>query len=162
LAGRRHIVVEPNRPVRLTFAGFERYEDLAGRLEHEANSLCLEMHFNYRHNKDFAEVYREAYSLLTAAQYLHGKAHQGDHETIRNRITDVDRLFHHLQEDMRGWTRSATRQIGAGSLPYKLASVEAVLHHLCYDVGVEPHDHAEAAPAPDHAGELVPPPPSFP
>jgi hypothetical protein len=65
----RGVVVEPQRPVELTFGGFSRHEDLAGRLALEANALCLDMHYNYRHNRNFAEVYREAYGVLLAAKY---------------------------------------------------------------------------------------------
>lgn len=153
-------VVEVQRPVELSFNGFSRSEDLAGRMAVVANALCLDMHYNYRHNRNFAEVYGEAYGVLQAAKYIHGKEHQGDRDTIRNRMVEVDRLFHHVQDEMRGWTRAANRQIGPDTLPEKLAGMEAVLHHLCYDVGVKPHEQpAEDAPPPGNSEEVAPPPP---
>lgn len=152
--------VEVQRPVELAFGGYSRYEDLAGRLAFEANALCLELHYNYKHNKNFGEVYREVYDVLQAARYLHAKEHKGDRALIHRRMVEVDKLFHHVQDEMRGWTRAATRQIGVNTLPEKLEGVEAVLHHLCFDVGVKPHEQpAAAAPAPGDPNEVAPPPP---
>ena len=154
------VTVQVQRPVELAFGGFSRYEDLGGRLALEANALCLDMHYNYRHNRNFAEVYREAYNVLQAANYLHGKEHQGDREAITKRMVEVDALFHHVQEEIRGWSRATTKQIGVNALPEKVEGVEAVLHHLCHDVGVKPHDQpAEVAPAPSDLNEALPPPP---
>lgn len=151
--------VEVQRPVELAFGGYSRYEDLAGRLAFEANAMCLDMHYNYKHNKNFAEVYREAYDVLQAANYLVGKEHKGDRTVINQRMVAVDKLFHHVQDEMRGWTRAATKQVGVNTLPEKIEAVEAVLHHLCYDVGVKPHEQpAEAAP-PGGIDEVAPPPP---
>jgi hypothetical protein len=45
-------------------------------------------------------------------------------------------------------------------LPEKIAGVEAVMHHLCFDVGVKPHEQpAEEAPPPGNLKEEAPPPP---
>lgn len=152
--------VEVQKPIELTFGDYSRYEDLAGRLAFEANALCLDLHYNYKHNKDFAEVYGEAYAILQAAKYIHGKEHKGDRPTLNKRMVEVDKLFHHVQDEMRGWTRVAAKQVGEDALPEKIASVEAVLHHLCYDVGVKPHEPAAAkAPPPADLNEVAPPPP---
>lgn len=152
-------VVEIQKPVELTFAGFSKYQDLAGRLSFEANAMCLDMHYNYKHNKNFAEVYGEAYGVLQAAKYLLGQEHRGDKEIIRKRLAEVDKLFHHVQDEMRDWTRIPAKQVGPDTLPEKIAAVEAVMHHLCYDVGVKPHEQpAEAAPAPVDLKEEAPAP----
>lgn len=152
--------IEVRAPVELTFGGYKRYEDLAGRLTFEANNLCLEMHYNYRGNKNFAEVYREAYDILQAAKYLHAKEHNGDRDLINKRMVEVDKLFHHVQDEMRDWTRSATRQVGVNALPEKIEGIEAVIHHLSFDVGVRPHEQpAAAAPPPVMPDEVAPPPP---
>lgn len=147
------------KPVALTFGGYARCEDLAGRLATDANRLCLDMHYNYQHNPGFAATYREAFDLLQAAKYVHAKEHQGDREAIRQQVTNMDRLFHHVQEEMARWTRHHHRQVASGGVIEKSSSVEALLHHLCYDVGVEPHhDGEEAAPAPGVGEESAPPP----
>ncbi len=152
-------IVEAQKPVELTFGGFSRFEDLAGRLSFEANAMCLDLHYNYKHNKNFAPVYAQAYGVLQAAKYLRGKDHGGDRETIRKRMVEVDRLFHMAQEEMRGWTRAATKQIVTDALPEKIAGVEAVLHHLSYDVGIQPHESpVEEAPPPADPAEPAPPP----
>lgn len=162
-SGGHPVAVEAQRPVELAFGGFNRYEDLAGRLMLEANALCLDLHYNCRHNRNFAEVYREAYDVLQAAKYIHSKEHQGDREAISRRMVEIDRLFHHVQQETRGWTGSEIRQVNASALPQKIAGVEAVMHHLCYDIGVKPHDASiESAPAPAAAvEEIAPPPPSI-
>lgn len=151
--------VEVQKPVEVAFGGYSRYEDLAGRLAFEANALCLDLHYNYKHNKNFAEVYGEAYGILQAARYVRGKEHKGDHDLLHKRMVEVDKLFHHVQDEMRGWTRVAAKQVGGDGLPEKVAGLEAVLHHLCYDVGVKPHEQAvEAAPPPGGINEDAPPP----
>lgn len=154
-------VIEPQRPVELAFGGFSKYQDLAGRLAFEANAMCLDMHYNYKHNKNFAEVYGEAYGVLQAAKYLLGQEHQGDRQIIGRRMAEADKLFHHVQDEMRAWTRQPAKQVGGDGLPEKIAAVEAVMHHLCFDAGVKPHQQAvEAAPAPvDLNRETAPPPP---
>lgn len=159
VGGSAPVAIAVQRPVELAFGGYSRYEDLAGRLSIEANALCLDLHYNYRHNRNFAEVYRESYDVLQAAKYVHGKEHQGDRDAITRRMVEIDKLFHHVQDETRGWTRAGTRQISSGELPAKTAAVEAVLHHLCYDVGVRPHEVTpEEAPPPDVSNEEAPPP----
>lgn len=144
------IVVRPNPTTALPtlvegerfevpFGGYRRYEDLAKRLAFETNNLCLELHYNYRYNTHFDEAYRDAYSIMQAGNYLQGKAHGGDRNIIRIRTIEIDKSFHQFQEQTRRWARVESKQIGAGELSRKTADVETVLHHLCYDIGVTPH-----------------------
>lgn len=151
--------IEVQKPVELTFGGYSRYEDLAGRLTFEANALCLDMHYNYKHNKNFAEVYREAYDVLLAAKYIQGKEHNGDRATLNKKMVEVDKLFHHVQDEMRTWTRVEAKQVGTNALPEKIEGVEAVLHHLCFDVGVKPHEAPAGAAGTVDPTEVAPPPP---
>jgi hypothetical protein len=73
-------------------------------------------------------------------------------------LNELDGLFHHVQEDAAHWRRRHFRQIGQGTVQDKLQVVEATLHHLMNDVGVEGiHGELEAAPPPD-ADEVAPPP----
>ena len=147
------------KPVELTFGGFARYEDLAGRLVVDVNALCLDMHHNYQGNKTFADVYAEAYGILQAAKYLQGKEHKGNHDEIGKRVTEVHRLFHHVLDETRGWTRTAKKQVGTDALEEKLAGVEAVLHHLAYDTGIKQKERAEGAALPVvDVGEQAPAP----
>lgn len=146
------------QPVQLQFGGFARCEDLAGRLETEANRLCLDMFYNYQHNPGFAATYKEAYSLLESSKYVHAKQHQGDREAIRHHVTQMDGLLHHVQDELRQWSRNHARQVGSGGIIEKSSAVEAILHHLCYDVGIEPHGDDEPAPAPGVGEEQAPAP----
>ena len=157
------------QPVQMQFGGYARFEDLSGRLETEVNRLCLDMHYNYQHNPGFAEAYREAYSLLDSAKFVHAKEHQGDRDAIRHHVVQMDQLMHHVLEEIGQWSREHRRQIASGGVIEKSSAVEAVLHHLCYDVGIEPHGADEPAPAPGGGEEQAPapggvidsPPPSF-
>jgi hypothetical protein len=146
------------KPVQLQFGGYARFEDLSGRLETEINRLCLDMHYNYQHNPGFAESYKEAYSLLASAKYVHAKEHQGDRDAIRHHVTQMDQAMHHVLEEIRPWSRNHARQVASGGVIEKSSAVEAILHHLCYDVGVEPHGADEPAPAPGVGEEQAPAP----
>lgn len=150
--------VQVAQPIQLQFGGFARCEDLAGRLETEANRLCLDMFYNYQHNPGFQEVYKEAYSLLESAKYVHAKQHQGDREAIRHHVTQMDGLLHHVQGELQQWSRHHVRQVAVGGIIEKSSAVEAILHHLCYDVGIEPHGDDEPAPAPAFGEEQAPAP----
>jgi hypothetical protein len=150
--------VQVSQPVQLQFGGFARCEDLAGRLETEANRLCLDMFYNYQHNPGFAETYKEAYSLLESSKYVHAKQHQGDRDAIRHHVTQMDGLLHHVQGELQQWSRNHARQVGSGGIIEKSSAVEAILHHLCYDVGIEPHGDDEPAPAPGLGEEQAPAP----
>lgn len=146
-------------PVELTFGGFTRYQDLAGRLVIDVNALCLDMHHNYQGNKKFAEAYAEAYGVLQAAKNLQGKEHNGDRTAIAKSVTEVHRLFHHVMDETRGWARTAKKQVGTDAIEEKLAGVEAVLHHLAYDAGIKQEEPAAGASLPVvDAGEQAPPP----
>ncbi|MBI2806687.1 MAG: hypothetical protein HYX68_17045 [Planctomycetes bacterium] len=136
------------KPVELTFGGFARYQDLAGRLVTDANALCLDMHHNYQGNKNFAEAYGEAYGVLQAAKYLQGNEHKGHKETIGKRVAEMHGLMHHVMDETRGWTRTAKRQVGAGTLEENMAGVEAVMHHLAYDAGIKQNEPAPGAALP--------------
>ena len=150
--------VQAAQPVQMEFGGFARCEDLAGRLETEANRLCLDMFYNYQHNPGFQETYKEAYSLLESAKFIHAKQHQGDRDAIRHHVTQMDGLLHHVQGELQPWSRNHSRQVGFGGIIEKSSAVEAILHHLCYDVGIEPHGDDEPAPAPGLGEEQAPAP----
>jgi hypothetical protein len=157
------------QPVQLQFGGYARYEDLSGRLETEVNRLCLDMFYNYRHNPGFDQTYREAFALLEACRFVHSREHQGDRNAVRDQVVQMDQLMHHVQGVVLQWSRLHVRQVASGGVIEKCSAVEAILHHLCYDVGIEPHGDDEPAPAPEAVEEQAPvpgaiietPPPSF-
>lgn len=148
------------RPAIVPFGGFTQYSDLSGRLETLVNEILLDMHHNYSHNPGFTETYREGYELLGVAKFIHAAEHNNDREAMRSKLLGTDRLFHHIQDDVRGWTRIHHRQIGTLGLISKIEIVESTLHHLMNDVGVS---ESGQAPPPNSAGgggvEQAPPPP---
>lgn len=154
------IAAAPPQPVAVEFGSFSHVDDLAGRLEDIANQFCLDLHYNYQHNPGFAETYAEAFQILQAAQWAHAAEHQQDREGLARTLGPMDDLFHHVQEDVRGWQRIHRRQIGQLGIVDKMVQMESLIHHLCHDVGVRPsHDEShEQAPPPGGRLEQAPPP----
>jgi hypothetical protein len=148
-------------PQEITFGGYGHVDDLAQRLEFLMNDLCLDLYYNYSHNPGFRETYSEAYSLLETAKYIHAAEHAKDRDAISRKLGGADALFHHVEDDVRGWSRVHHRQIGTLGILSKIEMAESVLHHLMEDVGVQP-EIPEHAPAPGIGGpELAPPPSAF-
>ncbi len=149
------------QPVQVEFGGFSHVDDLASRLERLTNEFCLDLHYNYSHNAGYAETYTEAYQILQAAKFIHAAEHQQDRQAIVNTLGGLDLLFHHVQDDVRGWTRHQHRQIGQLEIMSKIDLIESTLHHLMNDVGVHPTPGPdEQAPPPGAGGnEQAPPPP---
>lgn len=131
---RRHAVASPL----VTYGGFSHIDDLAVELEQRARDILWEMHFHYRHNRDFDITYAEAYSMLTQAKYIHAAEHRGDRAAIARIAGELDELFHHVEDDVRTWRPSRRHFIGhGGTLPQKLEAMELSLHHLMQDVGLD-------------------------
>lgn len=130
-------VVTSRPSYRGTYGGYEHIDDLAVQLEDRANDMCLEMHDYYQHNPGYKTVYREAYQILQKAKYIHGLEHARDRDRIRQAVVELDTLFHHVQDDVRNWTRHSHYYSSGGGLPTKMAAVEDTLHHLMNDVGVK-------------------------
>jgi hypothetical protein len=153
------------RPVRLESGAYAHYHQLSQRLEVLANQVCLELHHNYRHNRNYDEVYRDAYQLFEAAKFVHERADSDDREAIRRSAESIDQLFHRVQHDVEIWSRVEHRQIGHNRLPAKISEMQSLIHHLMFDLGVEPsHDRDHVAPAPGPAtgptlADELPPPP---
>lgn len=148
-------------PQEITFGGSGHVEDLAQRLEFLMNDLCLDLYYKYSHNPGFQETYSEAYSLLETAKYIHAAEHAKDRDAISRKLGGADALFHHVEGDVRGWSRIHHRQIGALGILSKMEMAESVLHHLMQDVGVQT-EVPEQAPAPGIGGPgLALPPPSI-
>jgi hypothetical protein len=143
-AYRRVVVHEPTRVVSrpvvtepvITFGGFSHVDDLAVRLEQLAREVCWEMHLNYAHNPDYLVTYAEAYEMLRQAKYIHQEEHHGHRGEIARVVGELDRLFHHVEDDIRTWQPSHDQFVGHGSLFDKMERMEDTLHHLMQDAGV--------------------------
>ncbi|MEP3479719.1 MAG: hypothetical protein ABJZ55_10765 [Fuerstiella sp.] len=172
--GTSHVV---QKPVPVQFGSFSHVDDLASRLEELTNQFLLDLHYNYSHNHGFRETYTEGYQLMQVAKFIHDAEHANDRAAIRSKLNGMDALFHHLQEDVRGWSRIHHRQIGQLGILSKMDMIESALHHLMNDVGVQqapPPGSAVGGQAPPPAGAngplttapppstIGPPPPSFP
>jgi hypothetical protein len=146
----------------VAFGSFSHVDDLATRLEELTNEFCLDLHYNYSHNPGFRETYAESYELLQVARYIHDAEHANDRDAIRARLGGMDELFHHVQDDVRGWSRRHHRQIGQLGILSKMDMIESTLHHLMNDVGVHLGGGVEQAPPPAGGVEQAPPPVSLP
>lgn len=128
----------PRSPVAFQYGRFSHTDELAMRLERMANDLCLDLHYNYSHNRGFRVTYAEAYQVLEIAKAIHDEVHRNNQRGIQDRLQGIDSLFHHVQEDMSGWSRRENRRIGWTGLSEKMSLIETTIHHLMYDAGV-PH-----------------------
>ena len=164
--GNSHVV---QRPVAVQFGSFSHVDDLASRLETLCNEFLLDLHYNYPHNPGFRETYVEGYQLLQVAKFIHAAEHANDRAAIQSKLNGMDALFHHLQDDVRGWSRHHHHQVGQLGILSKMDMIESTLHHLMNDVGVQqapPPGSAIGGQAPPPAGFGAPlttaPPPSLP
>lgn len=146
--GSQHVV---SRPLVVEFGSFSHVDDLAARLESLSNEFLLDLHYNYSHNPGFRETYAEAYQLLEVARFIHAAEHQQDRRAIQSRLNGMDALFHHIQDDVRGWSRHHHHQVGQLGILSKADMIESTLHHLMNDVGVQ------QAPVPSLNGQAPPP-----
>ncbi len=140
--------VAPPSPAGIEYGGFSHVDELAARLEVLMNELCLDLYYNYSHNPGFRETYAEAYSLYNTAKFIHAAEHQYDRTSVQRSLAGVDALFHHVQDDVRGWTRIPRRQIGTLGIVTKIQMAEETLHHLMDDVGVQSLPAPEEPPIP--------------
>ncbi len=145
----RHYTVQ--KPVAVAFGSFSHVDDLASRLETLTNEFLLDLHYNYPHNPGFRETYGEAYQLLEVAKYIHAAEHANDRAAIQSKLNGMDALFHHLQDDVRDWSRHHHHQVGQLGILSKMDMIESALHHLMNDVGVQ------QAPPPGSTGGQAPP-----
>lgn len=146
----------PPQSVKLQYGGFKQTVDLAERLEFEANRLCLDMHYNYSHNRGFAQTYREAYDIRQTADTLGSP--QLSRTRLRQVATELDEPFYHVQEEIKPWTRIERRPIGEGGINGKAEVMESILHHLLYDVGINPQHLPAEEQAPPPADLAAPAP----
>ncbi len=144
----------------ISFGAFSHVDELANRLELLSNELCLDLYYNYSHNPGFDETYREAYEILEVARYIHAAEHHHDRDAIASRLQGLDDLFHHVEDDVSGWSRYHRRQVGNLGILTKMELMESSLHHLMKDVGVKLSPGIQQAPTPDQilAPQQAPPP----
>lgn len=156
------------RPVAIQFGSFRYHEELTDRLVALTKDLCLEMHHNYRDNRGFNRTYAKAYELMETAKFLNNREQRGDHRAMQRSSPKLDSLFHDVESDVRDWRSSERRSFGRMSLPARMEEMEAVIHHLLFDLGVKPdhnpgHDHDPRPNDRDgNRGRIEPPPPRSP
>lgn len=158
-----------------TFGARNHVDDLAVLLMRQANSICLEMHRNYRHNPGYRETYREMYQVLQDAKHIHElvhdhyhhRDHRGERDHIASDLHEMDGLVHHVEEDIANWTPAHAHHDhfhhgavhGQGqNLQRLMHSFSETLHHLMTDYGVRSQiGQSGEAPPPD--GDIIAPPP---
>lgn len=93
------------------------------------------------------------------AKYINAAEHQHDRAAIQKKLGGLDQLFHHVQDDVRGWSRHHHRQICQLGILSKMDMIESTLHHLMNDVGVRQTPAPQQAPAPGGGVARQAPPP---
>ena len=136
-----------------SFAARRHLDVLADRLFKDANEVCWEMYRHYDHNRGFRDTYREMYRVLKDAEHIHDLVHEAAHngrhdeDHIASDLHEIDKLFHHIEDDIRNWSSSdrGHRDFGhdvhgseyGHGLTRKMRFVEQTLHHLMSDYGVK-------------------------
>ena len=143
--------------------GARRHMDtLADRLQREANAVCWEMYYNYQHEPDYRTTYREMYKVLQDTIHIHDLAHDdahrgtGNEDHIAEDLHDIDKLFHHVEDDIRLW--SSRNRYHHHDLGHKMERLETTLHHLMKDYGVRSNRPAPKPPGspPNPTGPPLP------
>lgn len=145
-----------HEPQLVSHGGFHHVDDLAARLELLANELCLDLHYNYRHNPGFRYTYKDVYDVYQLAKYIHGLKQEGKQEEIARRLDGLDKLFHYVRTDVREWSLRRDRQIGGLTMPEKIERIQSTVHHLMNDVGVKEAAIVEEAPKPQDLVDVPP------
>jgi hypothetical protein len=173
---RRQVVVSPPRTTTptYTFGARRHVDDLAVQLSRQANAICLEMYYNYRHNPGYRETYREMYQVLQDAKHIHELVHHDHYHHTRNRqddhiardLVEMDSLVHHIEEDIARWTPARSQQAHghhamvhghSQNLHHLIEQFAETLHHLMTDYGVKSQlGPGGEAPPPD--AQTAPPP----
>ena len=134
---------------------FEHIDSLAAQMRNQASRATWEVRNNFRSAPEYRHLYRDVYEMYTTADHIHEIIHTGTSiEHIRADVESLDRLFHHVQDVVRGirptdefsvhghgfhghWhtpvgpTRSDLRRLRS-----MLNQMEDTLHHLQDDVRV--------------------------
>jgi hypothetical protein len=146
------------RPVEAEARGIAQVDDLSGYLVELANEVCLDLHYNYRHNQGFEETYRDAYEILNSSKFVQANENQGDRAEVIRRLDAMVGLLHKVREQVRGWSRQHSRQIGQAGALTKLDAIEATVNRLVSDLGAKgAHGTAEIEPT-DGGTEVAPAP----
>jgi hypothetical protein len=142
-------------------------DELAETVRALANDVCWEMHRNYRQERSFRQTYREAYEMLTTASYIHELVHHNARRSrVQQEVSELDALFHHIEEDIATWRRfdihdpyvasyhghDHGQHLGASRLQRLMERMEETLHHLMSDVGYRSTYGSESAAPPQPRG----------
>lgn len=136
-------VLKPAR--RYAFGAYSHVDELALDVMRSANAVCWEMYRNYRYEPGYRQTYREAYEMLKTAEYIHELVHHhGRRSRVAHEIEELDKLFHHLEQDIQNWRRpryyDPHHDFHGGGLDAKMEILETSLHHLMDDAGYKPNN----------------------
>lgn len=128
--------IDRSAAVPVEFGGYQFVSDLAPAFAPVANELALELHYNYRNNPNFNQVYRDAYSVLTEARALEQAQQRGDREQVQQHLIAANRNLNQVMTATENWQRSHQKQIGEAGLETKLQMTADMLNHMMYDIGI--------------------------
>ena len=134
------------------FASKSYVEELAKDLYRHANSTCWEMHRHYQRNREYKATYAEMYQIRECAKEIEDLVGQSYHrrrhseDLIERELSEIDRLFHHIERDVRDWRPDTPLAYRGDNLQDKMQRCEEALHDLMEDYGVKGRDwdHAKS------------------
>ncbi|MEX0717763.1 MAG: hypothetical protein WD066_14310 [Planctomycetaceae bacterium] len=160
---------------------------LAGDLETQANSVCWEMHRNYRLARNWDENYRLMYQILQDAKHIrqlvreqYRGAENQDH--IADDLHNMDRLFDRVQRRVARWEPDRVprnvpvhdvrdlrdprggqpvQTVAISELQQRMQRFDGSLNHLMVDYGVKTRldERADGRWRGGSGGSDAPPPP---
>jgi hypothetical protein len=93
---------------------------------------------------------------LQKAKFIHAAEHIHDHDVIRSKLNGIDKEFHHVADDIRGWAGSGHSVV---HLESRLAEVERSIHSIMDQLDM-PRSPGLSVTAGDN--DIAPPPSEFP
>jgi hypothetical protein len=133
-------------PRKITYGNRNYSDGLATDLVDGANYICNIMYDGYQRNRNFNEVYRDAYSLVSEAKQIRAAVKDGVYKNPRrddDRITIslhiLDRKFHELEKDLRSMRPDPNPRAPRESaqLAQALDQFEDTLHDMMEDYGIK-------------------------
>jgi hypothetical protein len=102
------------------------------------------MYRHYHHNRDYRTVYREMFEVRKAAKHIktlvkenYYRRQHGDDDHIVRDLHEMDRWFHHVQNDVRNWVPDNPRTYPGRTIQVMMDELELDIHHLMDDYGVK-------------------------
>jgi hypothetical protein len=88
-------------------------------------------------------MYELREAALRVSELVRGSYHRSRHneDDIERALYRMDRIFHHIEDDIARWRPNSRDAYRGGDLHAKMEVCEDTLHDLMEDYGIKRHDH---------------------